>query len=100
MTGPRRSRTDRSKRPARLRLRRGPVIGTDVMAYGNLSDRKSRHHSVSQLDDGASAIDFEYVSGDDETQTDEYSAADPSTGNGSRVRSGEHVVGPISAQIH
>ena len=90
-------RTDRSARPARLRLRRGPVIGMDVMAYGNLSDRKSRHHSVPQLDDGASAIDFEYVSGDDETQTDEYSAADPSTDSSFRVRSGEHAVAPISA---
>ena len=72
-------RTDRSARPARLRLRRVSVIVVDVMAYGNLSDRKSRHHSVSLLDDSASAIDFEYVSGDDEAQTDEYSAADPST---------------------
>ena len=70
------------------------------MAYGNLSDRKSRHHSVSQLDDGASAIDFEYVSGDDEAETDEYSAADPSAGNSSRVWSGEHAVDPISARAH
>ena len=69
----------------------------DVMAYGNLSDRKSCHHSVSQLDDGASAIDFEYASGDDETQTDEYSATDPSTDSSFRVRSGEHAVAPISA---
>ena len=99
MTGPRRSRSraGRAERSVRLRLRRVPVIAVDVMAYGNLSDRKSRHHSVSQLDDGASAIDFEHVSGDDEAKTDEYSTADPSTGNGSRVRSGEHAVDLISA---
>ena len=56
------------------------------MAYDNLSDRKSRHHSVSQLDDGASAIYFEYVSGGDEAETDEHSAAEPSAGDSSRIR--------------
>ena len=93
-------RTNRSERPVRLRLRRGPVIGVDAMAYDNLSDRKSRQYSVSQLDDGASAIYFEYVSGGDEAETDEYSAADPSAGNSSRVWSGEHAVDPISARAH
>ena len=70
------------------------------MTYDDLSDRKSRHHSVSQSDDGASAIDVEYVSGDDEAETDEYSAADPSTGDGLRVRSGKRARIPISARAH
>ena len=70
------------------------------MTYDNLSDRKSRHHGVSQFDNAASAIYFEYVSGGDEAETDEYSAADPSTGNSPRIRSGEHAVGLISARVH
>ena len=35
----------------------------DAMAYDNFSDRKSRHHSVSQLDDGASAAHVLEVDG-------------------------------------
>ena len=69
----------------------------DATTYDNLSDRKSRHHSVPQLDDGGSAIDFEYVNGDDESKTDECSAADPSTDSSFRVRPGDHAVAPISA---
>ena len=93
-------RTGRPERPARLRLRRVPIVGPDAMAYNDLSDRKPRHHSVSQFDDRAPAIDVKHVSGDDEAETDEHSAADSSTDSSLRVRSGEYAVAPISARVH